>query len=98
MFGRISGRVEGGNNGCSTNGRVAGGSGIVSGGAGIVVGGGGTVSGGGGCVDVVVVVEVVVVLELVEEVVDVALDTGSRVVVVNGGSVVVDIGIGTCVV
>ena len=65
MFGRISGTVEGGNNGSSTAGRVAGGSRIVSGGAGIVVGGGGTVSGGGGCVDGVVVVEVVVVEEVV---------------------------------
>jgi hypothetical protein len=71
---------------------------MVSGGVGIVVGGGGTVAGGSGIVGSGGFVEVVVVLELVEEVVDVALDTGGRMVVVVGGSVVVVLGIGTCVV
>ena len=53
-------------------------------------GGSGAVVGGGGRVVVVVlVVEVVVVLELVEEVDDVSLDTGGRVLVGVGASVVV---------
>jgi hypothetical protein len=54
--------------------------------------------GGGRVVVVVLVVEVVVVLELVEEVDDVSLDFGGRLLVVVGGSVVVDAGIASCVV
>ena len=62
-------------------------------------GGSGRVVGGGGRVVVVVlVVEVVVVLELVEEVDDVSLDFGGRVLVVFGSVVVVIVGVTSCVV
>ena len=85
-----------GGNGASLAGWLVSG---ACGGSGRVVMGGGRVVVGGGkvvvvvlVVEVVVVVELVVVLELVEEVDDVSLDFGGRVLVGVGASVVVESG------